>query len=175
MAFYLIDGLPGTGKTTVVKVLRSRGYEVYDGDEDGLAHWYSIETGKEVQRMNEERTSAFLQTHTRDIDPTAIKDLSARAHNTTIFITNDPQNLSKVTESFDKCFALILDEATRQKRLDERTNNNWGKLPHEREYDSNIATKASERYNRFNHAQLDASQSPETIADKLIELTATQS
>lgn len=172
MAFYLIDGLPGTGKTTVGKVLRSRGYEVYDGDEDGLAHWYSMETGEEVQKVNEERTPAFLQANTRSIDPATVKKLSARAVNKTMFITNDPQNLTEVADLFDKHFALTLDEAARQKRLDERTNNDWGKLPHEREYDSKIAAKAPERYDRFNHTQLDASQSPEIIADKLIELTS---
>lgn len=172
MAFYLIDGLPGTGKTTVGKVLKSRGYEVHDGDEDKLAHWYSKDTGEQIASNKEERTPEFLQTHIRKLDPAAIEELATRATTTTIFITNDPQNLTEVAKFFDKRFALILNEPVRQKRLDERTNNDWGKLPHEREHDSHIAIEAPARYRQFGHIRLDASQSPDTIADTLVEITS---
>lgn len=37
--------MPGSGKTTVRNELKSRGYEAYDGDEDGLAKWYNDATG----------------------------------------------------------------------------------------------------------------------------------
>ncbi len=170
MALYLIDGLPGTGKTTLGKILKSQGYEVYDGDEDNLAHWYAHDTGEQVAKEREERTPEFLQTHSRHLDPKAVAKLATQTTNKTIFITNDPGNLLEVARFFDQCFALVLDEPTRQQRIDTRTNNDWGKLPHEREHDSQLALKAPARYQQFSHIPLDASQTPASIADELLEL-----
>jgi shikimate kinase len=173
MALYLIDGLPGTGKTTIGKILKSHGCKVYDGDQDKLAHWYSKDTGDVVPREKEERTPEFLKLNSRKLDPNAIKILSSQATTTDIFVTHDPHNLHEVTEFFDKQFALILSEPKRQKRLDERTNNGWGKLPHEREYDSKIALQAPKRYEHFGHIKLDASQNPEELAKRVLALVGT--
>lgn len=169
MSLFLITGLPGSGKSTVCAELKSRGYEAYDGDEDHLAKWYNNKTGLAVKKEDEERTPAFIQAHSRNISRKTIKDLASRAKDRPIFLCNDPENEDELRDLFAKIFALVIDEKIRQHRLATRTNNSWGKLPHELEYDLVFQRKANDTYEKFPYTTIDAAQSPEDIVDQILE------
>lgn len=161
MALFLITGLPGTGKSTVCTALKTRGLTAYDGDYDHLARWYNNTTGQPVLGSHE-RTVEFLENHSRDIKPGVVKSLVK--DNTPVFLCADPENEDELAPLFDKIFALILDEKTRQNRLAARTNNTWGKTPHEIAYDLAIKPKAYARYEKLAYIKIDASNAPADIA-----------
>ncbi len=169
MSLFLITGLPGTGKSTVYAELKKRGYEAYDGDYDRLAKWYSIADGAPVDASREhDRTPEFLETHSRDISLNVVTDLAARAESGSVFLCADPENEDELVPQFTKVFALVLDENVRQTRLVTRTNNKWGKLPHEVAYDLTKKPIAYDRYERYGYIILDASQPIEIIVDKVL-------
>ncbi len=169
MPLFLVTGLPGTGKSTVCAELKTRGFESYDGDYDHLAHWYNNGTGQ-PEEHDQDRTPEFLRTHSRDIARETVDGLAANAQDKSVFLCGDPENEDELVDLFAKVFALILDEDTRQYRLATRTNNQWGKLPHEIEYDLATIPIAYDRYQRLAYITLDSAQSTEIIVDQIIEL-----
>ena len=168
MSLYLITGLPGSGKSTVCDELKSRGYKAYDGDYDHLAHWFD-QNGNIATRGTEERTPEFIQTHTRAIPKKTIEAFAQKATKADIFICNDPENEDELAPYFVQIFAMILDEDTRQNRVASRTNNSWGKTPHERARDLAIRPIAERRYKQANYTHLDASLPTSEIVDVILE------
>ncbi|HTB48618.1 MAG TPA: AAA family ATPase [Verrucomicrobiae bacterium] len=134
MPLFLITGLPGSGKSTVCAELKARGYEAYDGDEDGLAKWYDGQGRAIHEKYYRNRSPEFLRQHSRDISREIVEGLATKAQDKPIFLCEDPENEVELNDLFEKVFALMLDDTTRNHRLVTRTNNQWGKLPHEREY-----------------------------------------
>jgi shikimate kinase len=166
MLMFLITGQPGTGKSTIKAELVSRGIRAYDADEDHLAHWYSSD-GTPVPHDEEESTPEFVASHTRDIARQTILDMTTETNS--MFICGDPENEDELQDFFTVIFALTLDETIRQQRLDTRTNNLWGKLPHERAYDLARTHIALERYKKPNYITIDAAQRPAVIVDIILE------
>jgi adenylate kinase family enzyme len=165
MSLFLVTGLPGSGKSTASAELKARGHEAYDGDYDRLAKWYNNATGQPVEESYHKRTTDFLETHSRDISRQTVEDLAAKAKHKTIFLCADPENEDELVPLFTKAFALVLDEDVRQHRLATRTNNQWGKLPHEVAYDLAIKPIAFARYKKFGYDVIDAEQTINAIVD----------
>ena len=172
MPLFLITGMPGVGKSTVRAALKAKGYEAYDGDEDHLAKWYSIETGVAIKEEDYERTPEFVQAHSRDISRETIKSLASKAQDRPVFLCADPENEDGLWDLFSKIFVLVVDEDTRKHRLATRTNNNWGKLPHEVEYSLAFQKKWNANSKRFPYIRLNSSQPPETLVDQIVEKAA---
>lgn len=164
MALYLITGLPGTGKSTVCEELKSRGTVAYDGDYDRLAQWFSDQTGKPVLGQHV-RTPEFLKSHSRNISRGRVEYLRTEATDKPVFLCADPENEDELADLFTTIFALVLDEGTRQHRLTTRTNNKWGKLPHEIEYDQAIRPIAEARYMKPKYRTISADQTTDDIVD----------
>ena len=173
MSLFLITGLPGAGKSTLKTHLQSRGYEAYDGDEDRLAQWFDLKTGLPVEAKIEDCTPDFLRTHSRDIARKTVENLALQAKDKIIFLCGDPENETELNDLFSCVFALILDEETRNQRLSARTNNDWGKLPHEREYSLVFGKKWEKLCQRIGYITIDATQPTEQIADQIIERITT--
>lgn len=173
MSLVLVTGLPGSGKSTVYAGLRSRGYEAYDGDYDHFAKWYNNATGKPIEEDKyHERTPEFLQNHSRNISYQLVQDLAVNSRNKTVFLCADPENEDELVELFDQVFALIIDEDIRQERLATRTNNKWGKLPHEIAYDQAIKPIAFARYKKYGYSIIDSNKPVEEIIDFIISASA---
>jgi dephospho-CoA kinase len=170
MPLFLITGLPGSGKSTVKAELRSRGYEAYDGDEDGLARWFNIKTGLAVKEEEDRvRTPEFLRTHSRDIERATIEELATKAVDQSVFLSADPENETELNDLFSEVFALIIDDKTRNHRLTTRTNNQWGKLPHEIAYSEAYGKKWEDIRRQFGYITLDATQPTPDIVDQILE------
>jgi adenylate kinase family enzyme len=135
---YLIEGVSGTGKTTVAKELQRRGYHVIHGDRE-LAYRGDPETGEPVSELDAERAISdpeWGQKHwIWDIDK--IKSVIAD-HSTEIsFFCGGSRNFSRFIDLLDGVFVLEVDDLdVLLRRIDERVAldpTDWGGKPEEKE------------------------------------------
>lgn len=121
---YLIEGVPGAGKTSVCNELQRRGYHAIDGDRE-LAYRVHPETG--------EPTDDFTYgLHIWHVD--RVKALVANQDEAVTFFCGRSTNFAKFIDLFDGVFVLEVDLDTMNRRLDERPDSEWaGGKPPERE------------------------------------------
>jgi hypothetical protein len=113
---YLIEGLSGTGKTSVADELARRGHHVIHGDRE-LAYRGDPETGEPVPGFGHEH-------HIWDVE--RVKALVADRTHPATFFCGGSRNFSKLIGLFDAVFVLEVDLETLQRRLDERPDEEWG-------------------------------------------------
>lgn len=121
MKVYLIEGISGTGKTTVCEELNRRGYKAIEADEE-IAHYADPKTGEPTEHKipdnwiwNEEKFTNALK----------------QAREPLLFICGGAMNQEKFKHHFDKIFTLHIDDEILKHRLANRTNNDFGKHPDE--------------------------------------------
>jgi gluconate kinase len=122
MRNYLIEGVSGTGKTSVCKELRRRGYHAINGDNE-LAYQGDPGTGKPTDGRTHEH-------HIWHVDK--VKAIVANQDESVTFFCGGSRNFSKFIDLFDGVFVLEVDLDTLNRRLDERPDE-WGGKPGERE------------------------------------------
>jgi hypothetical protein len=116
MRNYLIEGLSGTGKTSVCNELQRRGYHAIHGDRE-LAYVGDPETG-------EPRDVPAHEHHVWHVDE--VKALIADKADPATFFCGGSRNFSKFVGLFDGVFVLDVDLDTLNRRLDERSDDEWG-------------------------------------------------
>lgn len=121
---YLVEGLSGTGKTSVCDELQRRGYHAIHGDRE-LAYRGDPETGESVEGFGHEH-------HIWNVE--LVRSLVADQRHPATFFCGGSRNFSKFIHLFDAVFVLEVDLATLHRRLDERPDEEWGGgVPVERE------------------------------------------
>lgn len=120
---YLIEGVSGTGKTSVCNELQRRGYHAINGDRE-LAYQGDPETGKPTDGFTHEH-------HIWDVDK--VKGLVANKNEVVTFFCGGSRNFSKFIDLFDGVFVLEVDLGTLHRRLDGRPEGEWGGKRTERE------------------------------------------
>ena len=120
---YLIEGVSGTGKTTVCAELRRRGYHAIHGDRE-LSYQGDPKTG--------ERLEGFAHEH-HIWDVNKVRSLVASQDFAASFFCGGARNLSQFIDLFDQVFVLEVGRNTLIRRLAERTENEWGGRSVERE------------------------------------------
>lgn len=120
---YLIEGVSGTGKTSVCNELQRRGYHAIHGDRE-LAYQGDPETGEPTDGFTHEH-------HIWRVDK--VKGLVENQDEAVTFFCGGSRNFSKFIDLFDGVFVLEVDLDTLNRRLDERSENEWGKKQSERE------------------------------------------
>lgn len=113
---YLIEGLSGTGKTSVCDELQRRGHHAIHGDRE-LAYQGDPATGEAMEGGGHEH-------HIWDIGK--VRALVADRTEAATFFCGGSRNFSKFIHLFDEVFVLEVDLATLQRRLDERPDDEWG-------------------------------------------------
>lgn len=114
MAIIFITGMPGVGKTTTLEHLALEGYHVVETD---VGYTGVIETDQGTEIGWDEEKIQHLIDHYQDKD---------------LFISGCYANQGKFYQYFDQVVLFTADLNTMFKRIDQRTNNNYGKTEAEK-------------------------------------------
>ena len=170
MALNYITGMPGSGKTAVRDELERRGFTTYDID-DGLAHYYNLETNEPVTHHMpaEARTVEWREKHAWKVPRSTIEKLRTEAVDKPVFlcgiVANDADDF---WDLFDTVFALIIDEPTLRHRITTRTTGDYGKNEHE--FASLLAWQhtAADDYRKLGAVIIDATQPLTSVVDEIL-------
>jgi len=113
---FLVEGLSGTGKTSVAEELQRRGIHVIHGDRE-LAYQGDPETG-------EARGGVEHGHHIWDVDK--VEALVGDRSEAATFFCGGSRNYATFIDLFDEVFVLEVDLATLTRRLDDRPDDEWG-------------------------------------------------
>jgi thymidylate kinase len=120
---FLIEGVSGTGKTSVCRELQQRGYHAINGDTE-LAYQGDPETGEPMDGSAHEH-------HIWDV--AKLRALIAGRDEALTFFCGGSRNWPTFIDLFDDVFVLDVDVDTLCARLDERPKDEWGGRPQDRE------------------------------------------
>jgi hypothetical protein len=120
---YLVEGVSGTGKTSVCRELNRRGYQAINGDRE-LAYQGDPATGEATD-------TAAHEHHIWDVG--RVRALVADHQEPVTFFCGGSRNFSKFVDLFDGVFILDIDLETLHRRLDQRPKDEWGSKPSERD------------------------------------------
>lgn len=120
---FLIEGVSGSGKTSVCKELQRRGFHALNGDRE-LAYQGDPETG-------EPKDGSGHENHIWRVDK--VKALVADQRAAVTFFCGGSRNFPRFIDLFDGVFVLEVDLATLNRRLDERPEDEWGSRQEERD------------------------------------------
>jgi hypothetical protein len=120
---YLVEGVSGTGKTSVCRELNRRGYQAINGDRE-LAYQGDPETGEATD-------TAAHEHHIWDV--ARVRSLVACRQEPVTFFCGGSRNFAKFIDLFDEVFVLDIDLETLHRRLDQRPQDEWGSKPSERD------------------------------------------
>jgi dephospho-CoA kinase len=171
MPLYFIAGTAGTGKSRVCLELKAKGYEAYDVDVDGFAKWQNLVTGYVHPKSSisaVDRTPEFLSTHGWHVPRKDVEALHAQAAGKLIFLCGDIGNESELHEIFDGIFALYVDDETLKHRLATRTDNDWGKQPHELMRSLEKHHKSYDNYRDLGATIIDATKPIEQVVEDIL-------
>lgn len=113
---YLVEGLSGTGKTTVAEELQRRGHHVVHGDRE-LAYRGDPRTGAPSDVGGHE-------SHLWDV--AAVRALAADRSVPATWFCGGSRNFPDVLDLFDEVVVLEVDLPTLHRRLDARPDEEWG-------------------------------------------------
>lgn len=151
MPLVYITGPTGSGKSTICETLRGQGFEAYDTDHDGMRETQIID-GKEMLTL--------------DIE--ALQKLYDTAGNSLVFICGTSLNDLDAQNLFSKIILLTIDEARQRERILHRTNNLYGKEPHQLANAIKWRQVQIEKYQNAGALVIDASQPVEDITAKIV-------
>ena len=117
----LLTGMSGTGKSTVISALAARGYKAIDTDSDEWSEWVACGDGSAGPAAwdwiwREDRIQRLLSTDDAEV----------------LFVSGCKANQGLFYPQFDQIVLLSAPAPVLLDRLAARTNNPYGKLPHQR-------------------------------------------
>jgi len=126
MKRFYITGVSGTGKSTVAEKLREKGISTIDLDEiDGLCHWENKNT-KEITNWYSGIGTDFFESNQYVCDKDKLITLMNKGGNV-IVVFGVADNFSDLSYLFDKILLFHCDKEVFIKRIQNRTNHDFGK------------------------------------------------
>jgi len=113
---YLIEGVSGTGKTSVCHELRRRGFQAVNGDTE-LAYQGDPETGEPTDVPSHWH-------HLWHVD--MVRALASDVSEQCTFFCGGSRNFSSFQDLFDGIFVLEVDLETLNRRLEQRLDDEFG-------------------------------------------------
>lgn len=156
----LITGMPGSGKSTVIRALRERGYRAFDGDDDGLSEY------RYMARLPGEEPGPELVWREDRIDEL----LSANGDSELLFLGGCAMNQGQFYPRFDHIVLLTAAEDVIVERLTTRTTNNYGKSPEEREEALRNKRIVEPMFRRRATFEIDTSAPLESVVEQILRL-----
>jgi adenylate kinase family enzyme len=165
---YLIEGVSGTGKTTVAEELQRRGYHVLHGDRE-LASQGNPRTGEPVDEpahASEMDKIVWQQEHWLwDIDK--VRSVIADHGNAISFFCGGSRNFARFIDLLDGVFVLDVDLGTLKRRLASRPEDEFGGRPIERELI--VRLHATKEDIPKGNVVIDATAPLESVVDEILE------
>ncbi len=157
---FLIEGLSGTGKTSVAEALIRHGYKAMDADEV-IGFFGDPVTGIPTE---DKTIREWLW------DEKKLKEVFDKNEDN-LFICGGAMNQEEFSHYFSKVFTLQVDDKTLTDRLMNRTNNDYGKDPKELqkqlEWNKGVESWSKQRGTIL----IDASQNLDMIVEEIIQHT----
>jgi broad-specificity NMP kinase len=153
---YLVEGGTCTGKSTVCRELRKRGYQAIDGDND-LAYHGDPETG--------ERTPGGRHEH-HIWDVNKVKELATSQSEEVAFFCGGSRNFHKFLDIFDQVFVLDIDTKTLTQRLSLRAPEAWGGTEAEKQKILHLHTT---KQDIPNGTVINATRPPNEVVDAILK------
>ena len=147
----LVTGMSGTGKSTVLAQLAILGFDVVDTDEGEWTIWSDDDDGYVWREA-------------------LIADLLARRRERTLYVSGTVSNQRRFYESFDAVVLLSAPADVLLARIAERTTNDYGKDPHERELILEHIASVEPLLRAGCTHELDATEPVARIVERLIEI-----
>jgi thymidylate kinase len=170
-----ITGVPGSGKSAVCNELKRRGYTAYDTDGDAIAFFYNNATGKAIEEHipAKDRTPEWRTQHTWMAKRNTIEGLMADTASELIFLCGVTANdADELWDLFSIVFALVVsDEQSLRKRITDRSEDGYGKNPHELTDLLQWQRTAAADYEKLGAVLVDASQPVEKVVDSILAQT----
>jgi shikimate kinase len=170
MPSYLITGISGSGKTTIGRHLRQRGYKVIETDADrDLSGYEDRRSGKRVAREAIDVLKGdWFATHDWNWDKQRLRELFDENRQTTVFYCGGSDNGPEFYDWFALCFLLYVDDETLRRRLQKRERKRFadGSAEFTRLLAWNKRTRAHGE--RWKMRLINASRPPEAVTDEII-------
>ncbi|WP_419914142.1 AAA family ATPase [Hoeflea sp.] len=154
---YLIEGVSGTGKTSVCRELQRRGFHAINGDR-ALAYQGDPKTGEPVGGFAHEH-------HIWDVGK--VRALAADQSQAASFFCGGSRNFAQFIDLFDLVFVLEIDRDTLDRRLAERPDDEWGSRPAERQLIRRLHATGEDRPE--GGIAVDATLPVERVVDAILE------
>ncbi|MCC6612345.1 MAG: nucleoside kinase [Anaerolineae bacterium] len=132
---YLVEGVSGTGKTSVCQELCRRGYAAIHGDRE-LRYQGDPTVGEKSEDVGQRFPTVLSAeiSHAQNIwDVEKVRRLAANQDDDATFFCGGSRNFNQFLDLFDEVFILDVDVETLNQRLDSRADDDWGKRKSERE------------------------------------------
>ncbi|HEV2413070.1 MAG TPA: AAA family ATPase [Candidatus Saccharimonadales bacterium] len=170
MRAYLILGPAGSGKTTVGRELKRRGFHVTDLDfVDRLIDWTDLRSSRQIAKVPEHPYQHdWALSHRRVWDTDKMKELLAEVGNEIAFFCGGAENDRDFFGSFERCFGLHVDDETLTKRLRQRNPNRWSDGSKELQKLLAWNQRFQEFCRRHRVILIDSSPQPEAVADTVL-------
>ncbi len=171
MSLIYVRGISGSGKSAVYNELKARGFEAYGTDEDGISAFYDNETNKLLVNPPieaEVRTPEWRSRYTWKMTRKTVERLASQSKGKLFFLCGVAANDNEVWDLFSGVIALVIDDATLKHRIATRTNNNFGKVPHELEAIFEWQGSAEKSYKKFGVTMVDATRPIPTVVDDVV-------
>ena len=169
MSRYLITGVAGSGKSTIAKELSKRGYAAYD-TEMGFSYHVDKQTGERVAYPANPSIEWYDQ-HERVFDEKVLENLFKKHADEDLFICSITANQKKFYPQFDKIFLLDADEDTIVKRIEQRTDNHFGKHPLELERIISRHKTFDDELKAAGATTIDSTQPLDRVVGQILEQT----
>ena len=132
---FLIEGVSGTGKTSVATDLHHRGYHVIHGDRE-LAYQGNPATGEPLDGTSDVadklNVSFRHNHHLWNVDK--VRLLVSNPSHPVSFFCGGSRNHAHFIDLFDRVFVLDVDRDTLKRRLADRPADEFGGTPAEQEF-----------------------------------------
>lgn len=117
----LLTGMSGTGKSTLIAELATRGYKAVDADCDEFSEWVDVNGDTDLFGSTVEPNRDWMWREGR------IQDLLSTEDSDVLFLSGCAENMPKFFSQFDHIILLSASADVIVERLSTRTNNLYGK------------------------------------------------
>lgn len=166
---YLITGVAGSGKSTLAKELSKRGLAAYD-TEMGFSYYVDKSSGEPAVRPANP-TLQWYDQHERVFNEKVLENLFKKHADEPLFICSITANQKKFYPQFDKIFLLTADDETLIKRIEQRTDNHFGKHPLELQRVISRHKAFDDELKAAGAAVIDSTQSIDKVVDEILANT----